>query len=224
MLPLVSDWVSGNWEFGHKEWLLRQCHTWYLDKETKNSRQKKAGTMTPLWEPKLTFSLNCEEKLTRVQSRECPLEWWSFSIPVALWDYCPMVFTYPHCCVLAKKRLFSTVCFLDLSWRGERGDFFLVLFFFCSFMFFLHSLLPGSFLGGIWQAERGIFVLVLFLFFLFFLVFLHCDSLLPGSLLGGFGRQREREIWEESRSNKSKCTSNNFFCSHIFLLFRRIDF
>ena len=62
-----------------------------------------------------------------------------------------------------------------------------------------------------------------FLFFLFFLVFLHCDSLLPGSLLGGFGRQREREIWEESRSNKSKCTSNNFFCSHIFFLFRRIS-
>ena len=121
MLPLVSDWVSGNWGFGHKEWLLRQCHTWYLDKETKNSRQKKAGTMTPLWEPKLTFSLNCEEKLTRVQSRECPLEWWSFSIPVALWDYCPMVFTYPHCCVLAKKRLFSTVCFLDLCWGDLAG-------------------------------------------------------------------------------------------------------
>ena len=219
----MTEWVAiGNLDTKSDFWDNVICDIWTKRQKILNKRNfaEKAGTMTPLWEPKLTFSLNCEEKLTRVQSRECPLEWWSFSIPVALWDYCPMVFTYPHCCVLAKKRLFSTVCFLDLSWRGERGDFFLVLFFFLFFYVFSPQFASWIFPGGDLAGREGDFC---FSSFLFFLVFLHCDSLLPGSLLGGFGRHREREIWEESRSNKSKCTSNNFFCSHIFLLFRRIS-
>ena len=112
--------------------------------------------------------------------------------------------------------------------EGREGGFFFSSVFFLFFYVFSPQFASWIFPGGDLAGREGdfcfssvLFFFVLFVLFSFSPLWQFASWIFAGGI---WQAQREREIWEESGSNKSKCTSNNFFCSHIFLLFRRIDF